>query len=770
MAKIISNSFRNRVFPKNSVSGSNSVSDSSDIWAKSDQKSLETHLDEVLAHAVSLIQRKSKSLEIIARNAAVSVEALQRSILLAAYFHDFGKGTAEFQRKIRGGKGDYPHSLASVPFIFATVQNKPISEIEGKPFYPEVIAVATHHTQLHNTIFNDYAFKQPDYYVELLLEIGARLNAKLRAYGFDLEAGWDLTRYLDENPCDVFLDATDALRCFEPFHNYEPMRNLYLAVKGILNCADWRASGGGDAAYALESSASQLTEKMREYPKFQSWHPFQQAARDATGDIFIQIPTGQGKTEAAFLWALNNLECRKVIYLLPTMVTTNKMYARMKELFPEQVGVTHSTASYLLRKEDDSLSRWDYLGKQLTNRTFSMPITVATVDQLLYSFFNWRHWEVANINASNALVVLDEIHLYQPYTLGLILRMLEILKDQNAHFALMSATLPQFLMAKAQESLGRPILMISDQNYDSLCRNALQLCEEPIESAVERAVADYDEGKKVLVISNTVRKSVEVYQAVAEFVGNEYAMAYHSQFINRDRFVREALLDEICHSDNGFIAVTTQIVEVSLDIDFDVLYTEMAPIDALIQRMGRVNRKGKKGVCDVHILQESEVSYKIYHQSIIELTREILSDYIRQRDGRITEGDYRAMVNAIYREENLDEKFFEDLKEGYFKINEVHKQLDYLYQLRLDDTEIEAKTRKVDYMKIDVVPNLFREDVEELVENGDFWKIHEYTVKIPVWAYKEYYLEPAHGVRFSKVDYDSEIGVKYQEDEGNFMW
>jgi len=149
-------------------------------------------------------------------------------------------------------------------------------------------------------------------------------------------------------------------------------------------------------------------------------------------------------------------------------------------------------------------------------------------------------------------------------------------------------------------------------------------------------------------------------------------MVYHSQFINRDRFAKETLLDEICHSDKRFIAVTTQIVEVSLDIDFDTLYTEMAPIDALIQRMGRVNRKGQKGVCDVHILQESDVSYKIYHRSLIELTRGILSDYIRQRNGKITEGDYRAMVNAIYCEENLDEKFFEELKEGYFKINEVH--------------------------------------------------------------------------------------------------
>ena len=746
------------------------ISNSSDIWAKSDKKPLEVHLDEVLAHAASLIQQKSKCLEIIAHNASVSGESLRRSILLAAYFHDFGKGTADFQRKIRGGKGDYPHSLASVPFIFATVQNNPIAEIEGQPFYPEVIAVATHHTQLHNTIFNDYAFKQPDYYTEPLTEIGARLSAKLRAYGFDFEADWDLTKYLDENPCDVFLDATGALRCFEPYQGYEPMRNLYLAVKGILNCADWRASGGDDVAYALESSASQLTEKMREYPKFQSWYPFQQAARDVTGDIFIQIPTGQGKTEAAFLWALNNLERRKVIYLLPTMVTTNKMYARMKELFPEQVGITHSTASYLMRKEDTSLSRWDYLGKQLINRTFSMPVTVATVDQLLYSFFNWRHWEVANINAFNSLVVLDEIHLYQPYTLGLILRAMEILKNQNAHFALMSATLPQFLKERVQEILGREITLINDKNYDSLCRNAVQFQDVPIESVVEQAVAGYNDGKKVLVICNTVRKSVEVYQLITEFTDGEDAMVYHSQFINRDRFAREALLDEICRNDKRFIAVTTQIVEVSLDIDFDVLYTEMAPIDALIQRMGRVNRKGKKGICDVHILQESEVSYKIYHRSIIELTREILSDYICQRDGKITEGDYRSMVNAIYRKENLDEEFFEELKEGYFKISEVHGQLDYLYQLRLDDTEIEAKTRKISYMKVDVVPNLFREEVEELIKTGDFWRIHEYNVKIPVWAYKEYYLEPANGVRYSKVDYDSEIGVKYQEDEGNFLW
>jgi len=741
------------------------ISSSSDIWAKDDKKTLEQHLDEVLNYAVFLIRQKSNTLKTIAQNAGLPFDSLQKSILLASYFHDFGKATVEFQSKVRGSNKKFSHALASVPFILATVYDNPIAEIEGKPFYPEVIAVATHHTNLHNSLFNDFAHKFPKYYTEFLIPIGERLNEKLKNYGFDFEMEFELTKFVGENPFHLYIDCTD-LKYFNLNNDYESIRVLYLAIKGILNCADWYASGGEDIDYALNTDAEKFTQTMQKYPEFKNWYSFQKECRDSIGDIFIQIPTGQGKTEASLLWALNNLEYRKIIYLLPTMVTTNKMYSRMKELFPEQVGITHSTAGYLLRKEDSSLDKMDYLGKQLINRTFSMPITVATVDQLLYSFFNWRHWEVANINAFNALVVLDEIHLYQPYTLGLILHMMELLKEQNTHFAIMSATFPKFLMESVKEVLGRKITLVSDENYDSLCRNAVHIIDAPIESAIDQIIDDYNAGKKVLVICNTVRKSVEVYQEISSY----NSMVYHSQFINRDRFDKEKQLDQVSNGDQPFIAVTTQIVEVSLDIDFDTLYTEMAPIDALVQRMGRVNRKGKKGICDVNICHESEVSYKIYPRNFIELTREIIGDYIAKYDGKITEGNYRDIVNHIYREENLDDDFFDELKEGYYRIGQIHKQLHYIYQLDLNETEIEAKTRKVNYMKIDVVPNMFREEIENLVENGDYWKIHEYTVKIPVWAYKQYYLEPVKFVRYSNIDYDSETGVKYQADEGNFLF
>ena len=105
-----------------------------------------------------------------------------------------------------------------------------------------------------------------------------------------------------------------------------------------------------------------------------------------------------------------------------------------------------------------------------------------------------------------------------------------------------------------------------------------------------------NDGDSVMVVCNTVKQAQDVFQELQHVTDN--AKLLHSRFILRDRERIEGELKD------ANLLVGTQAVEVSLDIDFDCLFTEPAPIDALIQRFGRINRKGKKGICDVHICQE----------------------------------------------------------------------------------------------------------------------------------------------------------------------
>ena len=138
-------------------------------------------------------------------------------------------------------------------------------------------------------------------------------------------------------------------------------------------------------------------------------------------------PTGSGKTEASILWALRNVKemgGAKIIYLLPTMVTANSIWKRMIDLFGEEnVGLTHSTANLFLQDDsiEDEQDIWENRKDILFNQSFIKPITVGTVDQLLTAGFNSGRWVLKEVNASNAVIIIDEIHAYDGWTLGLII-------------------------------------------------------------------------------------------------------------------------------------------------------------------------------------------------------------------------------------------------------------------------------------------------------------------------------------------------------------
>jgi CRISPR-associated endonuclease/helicase Cas3 len=406
------------------------------------------------------------------------------------------------------------------------------------------------------------------------------------------------------------------------------------------------------------------------------------------------------------------------------------------------------------------------------------PVTVATVDQLLFSFFNWGHWVLSNANAYNACIVLDEIHTYDAYTLGIILKMMEIVKDWNSHFAVMSATFPDYLKQQIESILSSNITFISDQRYDEMQRTRLNAENlekgNPIEDAIGEIRKRYELGNKVLVICNTVDKSKEIYQRICEFAPKDRRMLYHSQFINKDKFCKEELLEDANKINGGFVAVTTQIVEVSLDIDFDAMFTESAPVDALVQRLGRVNRKGEKGIAEVSIYVESEKSRRyIYNKGILDLTRQLLLEYSKRLSGNIQEKHYREIVNEIYREENFDEDFREELIDGKSLITDLWRdRTNIIYTLDANDKQLYAKTRQEKYVTVEVVLQCHLDIVNQLIDEKKYWKIQEWTLKVPYHRIKNYLVPEKIGksdLLIAKCDYNAETGVDYKDNDSNIL-
>ena len=157
--------------------------------------------------------------------------------------------------------------------------------------------------------------------------------------------------------------------------------------------------------------------------------------------------------------------------------------------------------------------------------------------------------------------------------------------------------MPLFLKRMVTEALGELThVEVPPAERDRFTRHRVRLLEGNIHAAIPQIEEHLTEGKRALVVCNTVRHAQTVFEEL-QFVARN-AKLLHSRFILRDR---ERIEKELGDAD---LLVGTQAVEVSLDIDFDILFTEPAPIDALIQRFGRVNRKRQKGICDVCICRE----------------------------------------------------------------------------------------------------------------------------------------------------------------------
>ena len=540
--------------------------------------------------------------------------------------------------------------------------------------------------------------------------------------------------------------------------------------------------------YAHKETYESITQKMKnKVVGFKDWQNFQKQSAASDKHLFVQIPTGQGKTEASLLWAVNGNNQQKILFLLPTMVTTNKMWKRMKTFFEsdEIVGLSHGTAQYVLKQEEQELEDEQLRKHYLYNRTFFKPVTVATVDQLIYSFFNWGYWVLTGAASYNAKIIIDEIHIYDAYTFGLLLKIMECIKPYHTQFAIMSASLPNILKEEIEKIIPDYDL-IHEKEFDDKQRHLIQVYDGVIEEKIANIVEDYQNGKKVLVVCNTILKAREIFDSL-QAIADDNKMLYHSQFILKDKKVKEDFLEKIKELKTGFVAVCTQIVEVSLDIDFDVLYTENAPIDAVIQRLGRVNRKGEIQLrfhdekhAKVIITKESEKSRKYVYknlQKVLEVTFTKLKDYTTELHGCLREKHFKQIVDEVYTKENVGAEYFKQIEEAKELITKLWQDfVKGIYTLSAEERKLqEISSRKIDYITVEAVlqKHNLEFDFEQLLIDKQYEFIKEYTLKVPIHVAKnkDYYIRRLNDsdIYLLYLEYDYQYGLSLKPDDQNMI-
>lgn len=361
------------------------------------------------------------------------------------------------------------------------------------------------------------------------------------------------------------------------------------------------------------------------------------------GLVLIEAPMGMGKTEAA-LAAAEVLATRQghggAFIGLPTQATSNQMFHRTRRWL-EQLGpgtfvleLAHGRAQQVpafrdllengapsaVDVDEGDIARvtaeaW-FTGPK---RRLLAPFVVGTIDQILLGTAKVRHVALRHVGLAGKVVILDEVHAYDAYMSVFLRRVLEWLGAERIPVILLSATLPPAVRARLIEAyaghstplglVGYPsITTVSTDGHvtttpvatdaSSVTVRLEHLDEDPEDESsmplLEMVAQMAEAGANILVIRNTVARAQRTYRAVAERRPMGTVHLLHARFTTADRLRKESWLAEHFGRGgtrlSGQVVVGTQVLEQSLDIDFDVLATDLAPVDLVLQRIGRVHR------------------------------------------------------------------------------------------------------------------------------------------------------------------------------------
>lgn len=531
-------------------------------------------------------------------------ENTKQSVRRAAIYHDLGKAAEGMQKAILHGKQwDFRHELLSAAILLAAGMD----EIDPLA----VIAVLTHHKSLDDQILQDYAG------INVMPENEQSFIVNWQRKAMELAKYWDwigefiqrsdsnmgeiMRSKLPDSPKylpdvrDFCKKMLEQFKCNEMTGIGEGSRP-YIIGRGLLMAADHLASSG------IGAPIVELT------PRQIDLRPFQKIVGSHKGSAVLEAPTGSGKTRAAITWALNNRKAgERIFYVLPYQASINAMAKTLSEengfgFGDDAVGVIHHNA--LLHEfrqhfdeEADNYEQAEQIARERTDQTrqFYRPIKVITPYQILKLLFGCKRFEMGLAEMLGGLVIFDEIHAYDPHVTALIEVTLSQLQSLGVRYLFMSATLPDFL----KNRLSRCVPNLAEFKVNGCddwerkllqtARHKLNLLDRRLEDMVKDIIEASNKGT-VLVVCNRIEQAKKLFDEIRKH--EELTFLLHGGFTAEDRLKKEQNLFRELGSRIPAckILVATQVVEVSLDISFDTIFTEIAPVDDLLQRFGRVNR------------------------------------------------------------------------------------------------------------------------------------------------------------------------------------
>lgn len=693
----------------------------------------------------------------------------------ACLYHDLGKINRKFQDKLKKGlidKKEIPHGIMSLYFID---KNKLFDENFSKDDL-EVLAnaIAYHHDRVMD-------YEKVDLEEQVDIMKSDALNFKYEKLE-NIRVKKLSARYFSRNR---IYEEDDEIKFLK-----------YVVIKGLLNRIDYAASAHieieNENNFLIDSLEKNLLAAWKQRDKNSNWNELQHyMIENSEKNVVIVAQTGLGKTEAGLLWLGNN----KGFFTLPMKTAINAMYKRIsKDIiqneFEKKIGLLHSDTikEYLNLKENSIVNDLDIDEYYNKTRQLSLPITICTIDQIFNFVYKYRGFEHKLATLSYSKVIIDEVQMYSPDLLAYLVLGLSYLSKVGGKFAIMTATLPQVFV---EELMKEGLVFQKPKPFtNKKIRHSLKVIEDKINS--EFILDKYSENK-VLVICNTVKEAQRLYLNISaelyRFDETELNL-FHSGFIKKDRKLKEDKILEFGQRSNHEkgIWITTQVVEASLDIDFDILITELSDLNGLFQRMGRCyrSRDWDKDGHNCYVFNGGEGKCtgvgSVIDKDIFNLSKKQL----RQKEGIILESEKIQMIESMYTTEQIKET---EYYKKFLSIKKYVKSIEIYEKSKKDIDKIFRNIKSIEVIPRSVYES-HREEIESSIEviNKKYDKnlekasvdklkaeklksrltIDDFTVTIPVYSKRDDFIEVLEINRHEKryiyeCEYDSEMGIRHLE-------
>jgi len=619
---------------------------------------------------------------------------------ILALTHDLGKMNIKFQNKVRNQDSkDIRHNLLSGTFLKYIFNNLNFGNTRHI-LYKSIL--------LHHDNYLDLLdISKSDIQRAILKDIK---HGVLRSNEYDTE---EVSKFYKNNLFDSFSLENENILDYDYFEYFNKSfqeiseKKIYILYKGFLHILDHISSSQlSDYNYFQPFSNQKIDNNLisfisntnnidKETVNFYGIQNFTE--KNQNKNIITKAFTGGGKTIADHRW-----KGEKKFYLVPTRVSAEAFYKDSLKIYEKEknVGILHGDIGLYTNNREEQENEMELsISKEdnILTRNFAKPYIISTIDQLLLSMFKYPRYEKIFATLYNAKVTVDEVHLLSPRMFLILTYFIDFCnKNLSTKFHLMTATMPKLYEKKLNQLKN----VNFEENISPTDKETSKIKTHLIDenNILNKIKESLNNDNQILVIKNTVDGVREVYRDISKNISEQYEInCLHSRFKFKDKRKKyENIL-----SQKGDIWIATQSIEVALDIDFPVVISDLAPMESLIQRMGRCNRENKIDFGGVNIINKNYND--VYKKDLKNITKEIL-----ENEGILSMKDREILLKKYFSKEEIEEEYINEF-------DEAERSIKYIYGLN-EETEINGEKLILNYdPHLNIVDN--KQEAEKLFRN-----------------------------------------------------